>query len=297
MTEGGERRASRAFAVLAVGIGGGLAVLAWMGHAYYALPAGERPLHPDHALLRPSGRWGLLFAAIGTGLLFLNLSYLARKRIGRLRDAGRLRTWMDFHVLTGLVGPGLIVLHSALAPRSALGILSFASLLVVVATGIVGRFIYARVPRSLEGRELEIEEVRRSLAAHREELAELGVEGRMLDSLPVDRGDLAAVPPGVLASLARLFRGDARMRREHRAIREAVLASPALRPRAGRILPLVERLVRERLWLARYRELRGLMGSWRFFHRWLALVLLVVIFFHIAIAWTFGDLWILGGTP
>jgi len=289
------RLASRAMSLLAAGIAGGLILIAVAGLGYYRSPVAERPFHPDHPFLRPSGRLGLVFAAAGTGLMFLNLSYLARKRLGFLARAGRLRTWMDFHVLTGLVGPALIVLHSAFAPRSALGILSFSSMLVVVATGIVGRFIYARVPRSLEGRELEIEEVRKAIAHHRAEIEAAGVDLGVLDGPPVDGVGHGDPPPGLLASLRTVLRGDRRMRDEYRALRATVLGSPVLRPRAGAILPLAARLVRERLWLARYRELRGLMGSWRFFHRWLALLLLIVILFHIVLAWIFGDLWMLGG--
>ena len=45
--------------------------------------------------------------------------------------------------------------------------------------------------------------------------------------------------------------------------------------------------------LARYRELRALMRSWRFFHRWLALLMLILVIFHVAIAVQFGDLWVL----
>ena len=61
------------------------------------------------------------------------------------------------------------------------------------------------------------------------------------------------------------------------------------------LLMLMRRLFRERQWLVRYRELRNLIGAWRFFHRWLAIVMLAAIFFHIVIAVDFGDLWIFGG--
>jgi cytochrome b561 len=49
------------------------------------------------------------------------------------------------------------------------------------------------------------------------------------------------------------------------------------------------------MWLDRHRELRSLMASWRFLHRWLALLMLAVILCHIVVAFKFGDLWILRG--
>ena len=48
----------------------------------------------------------------------------------------------------------------------------------------------------------------------------------------------------------------------------------------------------ERDSIARFTELRTLMGSWRFLHRWLAIVMLMLAAVHIALAVLFGDLWI-----
>ncbi|MCU0914585.1 MAG: hypothetical protein MUC88_08490 [Planctomycetes bacterium] len=46
----------------------------------------------------------------------------------------------------------------------------------------------------------------------------------------------------------------------------------------------------------RCRELRNLLAAWRFFHRWLAIVMLAVVACHVGLALRFGDLWIMGGT-
>ena len=47
--------------------------------------------------------------------------------------------------------------------------------------------------------------------------------------------------------------------------------------------------------MVRYEELRKLMGAWRFLHRWLAIVMLILVVFHVAIGVNFGELWIFGG--
>ena len=59
------------------------------------------------------------------------------------------------------------------------------------------------------------------------------------------------------------------------------------------VLPLLRGVAREGQWLARYHELRTLMRGWRFLHRWLALVMLMLAAFHIGVAIRFGDLWVL----
>jgi len=40
---------------------------------------------------------------------------------------------------------------------------------------------------------------------------------------------------------------------------------------------------------------KRLLQTWRFLHRWLAILLLVALLLHIIVAVRFGDLWILGG--
>ncbi len=283
---------SVAAGLLAIGLATAVAVL---GHDYYRLPPAERPFHVYHDLLRPSGHLGLLCGAFATALFVLNLGYLIRKRLINVRGLGALRTWMSFHVVTGIVGAAVITLHVAFAPTSALGVLALVALAITVASGVIGRYLYAKVPRSLEGRELEIEQVRERLHAYRHRLEEAGVSTEWLRPLMLPEGKDR--PRGTLARFAALFGGDRQSRRDYRRLRRAVLAEPQLRASAGRILPLGRAFCRHQHWLIRYHELRNLLAAWRFFHRWLAIVMLMVVACHIGLAVRFGDLWILGGAP
>ena len=263
------------------------------GWSYYSLPVLHRPFHSLHPLLRSSGLVGLSAGAVGTGLMVLNLSYLVRKRLLNLKWLGSLRSWMSFHVLTGLVGPALIVFHTAFAPQSSLGILSFAAMLVVVGAGVLGRYIYGQVPRSLEGRELELVEARQRLEIYRKSLLQLEVSSSLLESeaqpaVPEEAG-------GLLTTLVRVLYGDRESHREFRQLRRAVRSNRELRPHAKTIIPLLRKLCKERQWLTRYQELRSLMGAWRFLHRWLAILLFLVVLFHVVLAVNFGELWIFGG--
>lgn len=284
---------------IAVGTGGlavALAtVIAVLGHDYYRLPRAERPFHIYHHLLSPSGWAGLVFGISATVLFALNLAYLVRKRLINVRGLGSLRTWMSFHVVTGLIGGVLVPLHAAFAPSSALGVLALVALAITVITGIVGRYIYAMVPRSLEGRELEIEQVRERLQTYRGQLetAGVGVEWLLLPLQQEEFDHPRSIPGGFMMML----RGDQQSRRDYRRLRRAILTSPDLRRSAREILPLARAFCRYRHWLIRYHELRNLLASWRFLHRWLAIVMLAVMAFHIGLAVRFGDLWIMGGMP
>ncbi len=44
-------------------------------------------------------------------------------------------------------------------------------------------------------------------------------------------------------------------------------------------------------------SLKSMLQTWRFLHRWLAILLLAAVVLHIVVAVRFGNLWILGGRP
>ncbi|MCU0914586.1 MAG: hypothetical protein MUC88_08495 [Planctomycetes bacterium] len=158
--------------LLALGLATAVAVMEW---GYYGLPPAERPFHVYHDLLRPSGHAGLPCGVVATTLFVLNLGYLIRKRLIHFRWLGSRRTWMSFHAVTGIAGGALVALHAAFRSTSALGVLALIALAITVASGVIGRYLYAKVPRSLEGRELEIEQVRERLHAYRHQLEDAGV--------------------------------------------------------------------------------------------------------------------------
>ena len=166
---------TRVLGLLAVLVIAALGVQLEWGWEYYRLPSVERPLHPLHSDLRSSGRLGLAFGIMGAGLLLLNLTYLLRKRFVRTSWLGNLRAWMGVHIFTGVAGAAFAVAHSALLPTSVLGQLALLALAVVVVVGLVGRYVYSRVPRSMRGRELESAELHQRLGEHRAQLHALGV--------------------------------------------------------------------------------------------------------------------------
>ncbi|MBI5161620.1 MAG: hypothetical protein HY996_09445, partial [Micrococcales bacterium] len=130
---------------------------------YYLLPLASRSAARAHHALRPSGSAGHLYGWIGTAIITSNLLYLARRRFARLRALGSMQFWLGWHVTSGLLGPLLIVLHSALTLRTTVAIVSAASLSVLVVTGLVGRYLYALVPHAGDGGTRHAEDVRAEL--------------------------------------------------------------------------------------------------------------------------------------
>ncbi len=279
--------------LLAVSLGAAFGFVASQAD-YYTAPLIEKALHPRHSTLRSSGPTGLAFGVAAVGLVLANLGYLARRRLVARRWLGSLRSWMDFHVASGIVAAALVALHAGFALRSALGTIAATAFGIVVAAGIVGRYIYARVPRSLEGRELHIDEVEARFTEHCERLDVRGVtlDGAALTRAPRTRGRLATL-------LAILF-GDRELIRARRdTLRRLDAADGPRLPRHDRraLRRLVRTLFREAGWIRRYHQFRSLMAAWRFLHRWLALVMLGTVAFHVWIALRYGDLRLPGVRP
>ncbi len=265
----------------------------WVWHwDYYSSAHLQRPFHEAHGMLRSSGKVGLPVGIWASALFVLNLGYLIRKRLIKIKIFGPLRMWMDLHVLTGLVAGGLVIFHSAMAPSSVLGTLAFLAMTLTVLTGVVGRAIYIRVPRSVEGRELEMEQVQEELDDCRQLLESSGVKAEWMNS---SKPEARIHRTGLVGCFVAMAIGDVQRRRDYRYLKKQILDSPDLKGASRKVLPLVADYCTHWQWLIRYHELRSLISSWRFFHRWLAILMLCVVACHIVVAIRFGSLSLWGG--
>src|SRR3990170_3615267 len=96
-------------------------------------------------------------------MLMTETLYSLRKRSRRARW-GRMSSWLEFHIFTGLVGPYLVLLHTSWKFNGLAGIVMLMTL-VVVASGFIGRYIYTVIPRTADGVEIESQELERQFNA------------------------------------------------------------------------------------------------------------------------------------
>jgi hypothetical protein len=144
------------------------------GFNYYILTQAERALSPKHALLKPSGTIGLRLGMIGFVLFLIVYLYPLRKRWAWLGRQGNSRHWLDFHVLLGLTAPVLIAFHSSFKFSGIAGV-AFWIMVAVALSGIVGRYIYAQVPRSLNLAEVSLHDAKEQSAKLAAQLNSLGI--------------------------------------------------------------------------------------------------------------------------
>jgi len=253
----------------------------WLrGAGFYSLSLAERIDHVDYALLSPNRPVGRTYGAIGLLLIICNLTYLLRRRFPHW-PLGRMRSWLDAHVVTGLAASLLVAFHSAFQLRSPIAVVTASSLAITVLTGLLGRFFYRLVPR---------------------DESELAARIAALDALlpgvaePLRSGLLRLRPsePPLGAGVLRVACMVPRWTREAKARRRLVVQTVHDRLRGAAALdldyaaPLAHAVAR----LAA-RDVYALLGSellqaWRPWHRLCALTMVGCVLLHIGIALFFG---------
>jgi hypothetical protein len=266
------------------------AVLTWRGYSFYRASLADRFQHPEYRTLNPHGLIGHGYGMVGTALILTNLLYLVRRRIARIAPTwiGSMKTWLNMHVFTGLVGSLLILFHSAFQLRTPIVTVASASLAIVVFTGLIGLYLYALVPKEglkpLNERLAEIEPLLPGLC----EQVRAFIKEKPLTSLALNASFLQT-----LLTVPRwAYEAGARRRGLHRAARK---------DKMFRVLEHNDR----RLARAFYEELgelaagevdtqvgAALMRTWRSLHRFLALLMIVSVSLHIGVAWFYGFRWI-----
>ena len=86
-------------------------------------------------------------------MLMTETLYSLRKRSRSVRW-GRMSSWLQFHIFTGLVGPYLVLLHTSWKFNGLAGVSTLFTVVIVI-SGFIGRYIYTRIPRTMDGLEIE----------------------------------------------------------------------------------------------------------------------------------------------
>jgi len=281
------------FIALLGALAGTALALAWsvLFRDYYALPLAERPHHDLDAWLRPSGSVGLGLGILATTLILANLAYLLRKSARVPLWIFSLQSWMTSHVATGVLALVVALLHAAMAPKDTVGGHALLGLIVLVFTGSVGRYFYSFVPHAANGRDMQLDEVRAKLTSLTTELdrEHRGIGERIhaeVNALVSEGHWQKSLPRRIFA----LFFSRHRIKEARRALRRDAIAQGVPKDQLQTIESLVRTAGRTALAAAHFEDLRGLLASWRYLHRWVALLMVLLVIAHVVTALRFGGL-------
>lgn len=255
------------------------AYFSYVGYTYYELPIEERFYHPQYDWFKASGEYGHGLGIVGTLLIFIGVVlYITAKKWGYLERVIRLKYLLEFHIFLCTLGPIMILFHTTFKFGGVVSI-AFWSMVMVVASGVVGRYIYLQIPRTISGRELSLKEIEEGRNAALDRIAE-AVSPELLEQAK----DYDASASG--------FKAWSESRTHLVKMRKAMKAQGV----SGEIIrSTLESLSAEMKLHRRIRRLatmQKLFKYWHVAHRPFAVIMLIVVTIHVVVTVGLGYTWI-----
>ena len=265
--------------------------LIYSGMSYYSESLEERFYHPDHALLKPSGTMGHGLGIAGSLFMIIGIgSYMARKRYCFLSRLGLLKHWLEFHIFLCTLGPILVLFHTAYKFGGLVAV-SFWSMVAVFLSGIIGRFIYIQIPRTIEGRELSLKEVKEM---------KLDVAGIVRSSYNLNEESYSILVDSIKTKVELYFKNPViryikkyfNDRNSIRSVRMVLKKNKLPENEYNRVFVLIREDIRLNRRIERLDTMQNLFKYWHVAHLPFALVMLIIMAIHVGVTILFGYRWI-----
>ncbi|MDF1547467.1 MAG: hypothetical protein P1P88_06580 [Bacteroidales bacterium] len=251
--------------------------LVYTGIAYYNTSLEERFYHPHHNWFKPSGAFGHGLGIIGTLLIVFGVTiYIARKRYNFLSKVIRLKYLLEFHIFLCTLGPVMVLFHTAFKFGGIVSI-AFWSMVAVVLSGVIGRFIYIQIPRTIEGRELSLNEVKNlktDLTTVLHGQFHLDDDTRQI-VVSFTNEQLSSDKKYTISELVKVLKNKGIHKNERVAIKKMVKQERSLSRK-----------------IARLHNMQNLFKYWHVAHLPFALIMLIIVVIHVGITLAFGYKWI-----
>lgn len=247
--------------------------IGYVGWDFYSTALEERFYHEKYEWFKPSGLFGQGIGIIGTLMMLIGVVvYILRKKYGIMERYIRLKYLLEFHIFLCTLGPILVLYHTTFKFGGIVSI-AFWSMVAVVLSGVIGRFIYIQIPRTIDDRELsmgELKELRTDLIQKIQSLTSEGSDASIqletIEGLP-DRQRLLNIKKIISQNIS-----DKKKRKE--------------------LLAVVKQEITLSRKIGRLAQMQKLFKYWHVAHRPFAIIMLIVVVIHVAVAISFGYTWI-----
>jgi len=265
--------------------------LLFYGADYYATNLGDRHFHGQNELLKPSGFIGHGLGILGSLMMVVGVSvYMLRKRVRRFSRIGILKHWLEFHIFLCTLGPILVLFHTSFKFGGLVAV-SFWSMVAVVLSGIIGRFIYLQIPRTIEGREMSLNDlnnIEMDLFSRLKEQLEIQPEILIQANEMLIRNS-GGQGRNYLVRIVRRFIFERQLVNHFRKdLKQQNIRGKNLRNAVGIFKSKIV-LNRRISWLS---SMQNFLRYWHVAHLPFALIMLVIMVVHIVVAVLFGYKWI-----
>ena len=190
--------------------------------------------------------------------------------------------WLDFHIFTGIVGPFMVLLHSSWKYNGLAGLVTLL-MIIVVASGFIGRYIYTAVPRTVDGAEVEASQLEQQIAQNEQELKNWltaqpesvwVLRQRFMQRSQYPSSEMALMLTRPILDLQERFRWWLAERR----------VEPSIRAQFEHLEDLMRQQTRLRRQIASLTIARRLLALWHTIHVPIGMALFTAAFIHIGAA-------------
>ena len=242
----------------------------------------------------PRSNVGFYLGVVGSVMMLLMLAYPLRKHVRWMQRWGALKHWFRIHMIMGIVGPTLVLFHSTFHLRSTNASVALFSMLGVVISGIVGRFIYTKIHHGLYGRRATLEKIQAEFAGHANDArsrlhfaprVEQWLQSFERDSMQLDRSFTSHLISPLTIGLKRRILGF-RCAHELRRILKTE-RHPEFHGGASEATQLASSEVRECQRVAQFSTYERIFSLWHVLHIPLIYILAACTIFHIVAAYMY----------
>lgn len=236
----------------------------------------------------PRSSLGFYLGVVGSLMMVALLAYPLRKHVRFMQRWGALKHWFRVHMWLGILGPTLVLFHSTFHIRSTNAAVALFSMLGVVISGIIGRFVYTKIHHGLYGSRATLEKVQEEFVGrshdtksrlHFAPCVEQWLHAFERDAISPDRSVRSHLSGLLTLELRRIFLSFRCARELRRIFRRE--RHPEFPAGASEAIRLVSIYLREVQRVAQFSAYERLFSLWHVLHIPLIYILSASALFHI----------------
>jgi hypothetical protein len=213
----------------------------------------------------------------GTSCMLLLLLYSVRKRARIVDSWGALRHWFGVHMMLGLLGPVAILFHANFRLGSLNSSVALTCMILVAASGVIGRLIYPKIHHGLYGRRVSLRALERAAVSQRDALgAALAASPAMAHALAELEALAVREVAGPFSALARVARLESMARALRRLAPRRTRAEPARHALSDYVAAVRQ--------VAEFSVYERIFSLWHAFHLPLCFLLFAATIVHVIAA-------------
>ena len=244
---------------------------------------------PTELYLSPQDGFGYGLGILGGSMMLALLIYPLRKRMPSLAVIGSVKLWFRIHMVLGILGPLAILYHSNFSLGATNSNVALVCMLIVSSSGLVGRYLYARIHHGLYGQRATLRELSGDVESLRQHSGALRMLPGLMTEVELAEQHISAPTTMVIRPLLAALRQRSETRRLARLVRNTVAMaatrSQVLREQEDRFTRVANGYVASRLMAARrvaeFEASERLFSVWHVLHLPLFVMLVIVGVVHV----------------